>query len=189
MCCACARVPLPPASTAVNHCTFLSLVSATGSCFAWVPVQPSASLHAHTLCTSCPRALLVLPHLHLPCNALCERCSSSPKALAKLRRQVRRTKEILSANTAAPITVEELHAGKDFQSSIKRSEFEDLAGAFWDRAAVSSRVCQDLNAAGGCARVEFSCGTVACVDVVTCVWWVCCTLWLALTGRPLAGDV
>lgn len=61
--------------------------------------------------------------------------SSSPKALAKLRRQVRRTKEILSANTAAPITVEELHAGKDFQSSIKRSEFEELAGAFWDRAA------------------------------------------------------
>lgn len=32
--------------------------------------------------------------------------------------------------------MEELHGGKDFQSSIKRSEFEDLAGEFWDRATV-----------------------------------------------------
>ncbi len=29
--------------------------------------------------------------------------------------QVRRTKEMLSANSAAPISVEELHDGKDFQ--------------------------------------------------------------------------
>lgn len=28
----------------------------------------------------------------------------------------------------------------DFQSSIKRAEFEELAGGFWDRAAVSVRV-------------------------------------------------
>eukprot|EP00775_Hariotina_reticulata_P013787 gene13787-13908_t len=60
---------------------------------------------------------------------------SFPKAMAKLRRQVRRTKEILSANTAAPISVEELHGGMDFQSSIKREEFEALAGSFWERAA------------------------------------------------------
>jgi molecular chaperone DnaK (HSP70) len=63
--------------------------------------------------------------------------SKSPKALAKLRRQVRRTKEILSANTAAPISVEELHNGQDFSSSIKRADLENLAGDFWDRAAVS----------------------------------------------------
>jgi hypoxia up-regulated 1 len=63
--------------------------------------------------------------------------------MAKLRRQVRRTKEILSANTAAPISVEELHGGLDFQSSIKREEFEALAGSFWERAAVG--------AAGGCS--------------------------------------
>ncbi len=29
--------------------------------------------------------------------------------------QVRRTKEMLSANTAAPLSVEELYDGKDFQ--------------------------------------------------------------------------
>ena len=53
---------------------------------------------------------------------------------------MRRTKEILSANSAAPITVEELHAGKDFQSTIQRSEFEELAGDFWQRAAVSNKI-------------------------------------------------
>eukprot|EP00879_Flechtneria_rotunda_P024057 GHRR01025481.1.p1 GENE.GHRR01025481.1~~GHRR01025481.1.p1 ORF type:complete len:539 (+),score=222.19 GHRR01025481.1:412-2028(+) len=55
--------------------------------------------------------------------------------MAKLRRQVRRTKEILSANSAAPMSVEELHAGKDFQSSIKREVFEAMAEDFWQRAA------------------------------------------------------
>eukprot|EP00198_Chlamydomonas_reinhardtii_P001208 XP_001690543.1 ER-located HSP110/SSE-like protein [Chlamydomonas reinhardtii] len=58
-----------------------------------------------------------------------------PKAMAKLRRQVRRTKEMLSANSAAPCTVEELYDGKDFQSSITRDEFEDLAADFFSRAA------------------------------------------------------
>eukprot|EP00879_Flechtneria_rotunda_P033462 GHRR01037062.1.p1 GENE.GHRR01037062.1~~GHRR01037062.1.p1 ORF type:complete len:107 (+),score=29.83 GHRR01037062.1:412-732(+) len=61
--------------------------------------------------------------------------------MAKLRRQVRRTKEILSANSAAPMSVEELHAGKDFQSSIKREVFEAMAEDFWQRAAVSAADC------------------------------------------------
>lgn len=38
-----------------------------------------------------------------------------PKAMAKMRRQVRRTKEMLSANSAAPCIVEELYDGRDFQ--------------------------------------------------------------------------
>jgi hypothetical protein len=41
--------------------------------------------------------------------------------------QVRRTKEILSANTEAPFSVEELHEGRDFQSSVSRADFEELA--------------------------------------------------------------
>ncbi|EFJ52505.1 heat shock protein Hsp70G [Volvox carteri f. nagariensis] len=57
-----------------------------------------------------------------------------PKAMAKMRRQVRRTKEMLSANSAAPCTVEELHDGRDFQSSITREEFESLAADFFSRA-------------------------------------------------------
>lgn len=60
---------------------------------------------------------------------------SNPRAVAKLKRQARRTKEILSANTEAPFIVEELLDGKDFRSGIKRQDFEDLAGNFFERAA------------------------------------------------------
>lgn len=52
-----------------------------------------------------------------------------PKAVAKMTKPVRRTKEMLSANTEAPFMVEELYNGIDFSSSITRQEFEGLAGA------------------------------------------------------------
>ena len=40
--------------------------------------------------------------------------------------QVKRTKEILSANSEAPISIEELHSGIDFRSRITRWERWDL---------------------------------------------------------------
>lgn len=40
-----------------------------------------------------------------------------------------RTKQILSANTEAPISVEELWQDRDFRSTISRDKFEELAGA------------------------------------------------------------
>ncbi|KAF5840430.1 Hsp70 protein-domain-containing protein [Dunaliella salina] len=49
--------------------------------------------------------------------------------------QIRRTKEVLSANSAAPVSVEELHEGIDYQASITREDFEKLAGPFFDQAA------------------------------------------------------
>ena len=52
---------------------------------------------------------------------------SSPRAVAKLRRQVKRTKVILSANSEAPISVEDLLPGEDFRGRITREEFEKLA--------------------------------------------------------------
>ncbi|CAD7703207.1 unnamed protein product [Ostreobium quekettii] len=58
----------------------------------------------------------------------------SPKAIAKMKKAVRRTKEILSANSDAPVYVEELHDNKDFSSKITRREFEDLAADFFERA-------------------------------------------------------
>ena len=39
----------------------------------------------------------------------------SPKAMAKLKKQVKRTKEILSANTMAPISVESMYDDRDFR--------------------------------------------------------------------------
>ncbi|XP_051135545.1 heat shock 70 kDa protein 17 [Andrographis paniculata] len=61
---------------------------------------------------------------------------NSPKAMAKLKKQVKRTKEILSANTMAPISVESLYDDIDFRSTITREKFEELCGDLWDRALV-----------------------------------------------------
>ncbi|ERN07661.1 heat shock 70 kDa protein 17 [Amborella trichopoda] len=58
----------------------------------------------------------------------------SPKAMAKLKKQVKRTKEILSANTAAPISVESIYDDHDFRSTITREKFEELCGDLWERA-------------------------------------------------------
>ncbi|KAL5731407.1 hypothetical protein ACHQM5_004138 [Ranunculus cassubicifolius] len=59
-----------------------------------------------------------------------------PKAMAKLKKQVKRTKEILSANTMAPISVESLYDDRDFRSTITREKFEELCGDLWDKALV-----------------------------------------------------
>ena len=78
--------------------------------------------------------------------------------------QARRTKEMLSANTEAPFIVEELLDGKDFRSSIKRQDLEELAGDFFQRTAVplqqllqrnklSPQDLQGLELLGGGSRV------------------------------------
>lgn len=59
---------------------------------------------------------------------------TSPKAMAKLKKQVKRTKEILSANTMAPISVESLYDDRDFRSTISREKFEELCADIWDKA-------------------------------------------------------
>ncbi|KAG1675493.1 hypothetical protein FOA52_001792 [Chlamydomonas sp. UWO 241] len=59
----------------------------------------------------------------------------SPRAFARLKQAARRTKEMLSANSAAPVIVEELHGGKDLRGSITRPEFEALSPRFFERAA------------------------------------------------------
>ncbi|CAA0837077.1 Heat shock 70 kDa protein 17 [Striga hermonthica] len=61
---------------------------------------------------------------------------NSPKAMAKLKKQVKRTKEILSANGMAPISVESLYDDRDFRSTITREKFEDLCEDLWEKALV-----------------------------------------------------
>lgn len=60
----------------------------------------------------------------------------SPKAMAKLKKQVKRTKEILSANTAAPISVESLLDDRDFRSTITRQKFEEMCEDLWERSII-----------------------------------------------------
>ncbi|GKV46100.1 hypothetical protein SLEP1_g53111 [Rubroshorea leprosula] len=50
----------------------------------------------------------------------------SPKAMAKLKKQAKRTKEILSANTMAPISIESFYDDRDFRSTITHEKFEEL---------------------------------------------------------------
>ncbi|KAL9227689.1 hypothetical protein vseg_003347 [Gypsophila vaccaria] len=59
-----------------------------------------------------------------------------PKAMAKLKKQVKRTKEILSANTVAPISVESIHDDRDFRGSISREKFEELCEDIWEKALI-----------------------------------------------------
>ncbi|KAK9052591.1 hypothetical protein SSX86_029220 [Deinandra increscens subsp. villosa] len=60
----------------------------------------------------------------------------SSKAMAKLKKQVKRTKEILSANTAAPISVESLLDDRDFRSTITRQKFEEMCEDLWERSVI-----------------------------------------------------
>ena len=63
---------------------------------------------------------------------------ASPRAMAKLRKAVKRAKEVLSANSEAPVIVEELHNDVDFRASVTRETFEELAGGAGGRAAGSA---------------------------------------------------
>jgi len=58
-----------------------------------------------------------------------------PKAMAKLKKACKKTKEVLSANTDAGISVTSIHDDVDFVSHITREKFEELAGDLFARAA------------------------------------------------------
>ena len=62
----------------------------------------------------------------------------SPKSMAKLMKQCKRTKEILSANAEAPISVESIHGEVDFRSSITRGACPML---YVDALCVVRSVC------------------------------------------------
>jgi hypothetical protein len=51
---------------------------------------------------------------------------NNPKSMAKLKKQVKRTKHILSANTEAPLSVEALHEDVDFRCSLTYCLFVTL---------------------------------------------------------------
>lgn len=53
---------------------------------------------------------------------------NSPKAMAKLKKQVKRTKEILSANMMAPISVESLYDDRDFRLACLLDTTSEIQG-------------------------------------------------------------
>ncbi|XP_075483024.1 LOW QUALITY PROTEIN: heat shock 70 kDa protein 17-like [Primulina tabacum] len=70
---------------------------------------------------------------------------NSPKAMAKLKKQVKRTKEILSANLMAPVSVESLYDDLDFRSTITREKFEELCEDIWEKALVPVKKVLDYS--------------------------------------------
>ena len=58
-----------------------------------------------------------------------------PKSMAKLKKACKKTKEVLSANKDASVSVTSLYEDTDFSSTITRETFEELAGDLFDRAA------------------------------------------------------
>jgi hypothetical protein len=76
--------------------------------------------------------------------------------MAKLMRQCKRTKEILSANNEAPISVESIHGEVDFRSSITRGARPCESCACLLDAPVRDALglrCVCLSAASVCLRV------------------------------------
>jgi len=100
--------------------------------------------------------------------------------MSKLKRQCKRTKEILSANAEASISVEALHGDFDFRSSITREAFEKLGAPVFARCAEPLR---RLLAEAGLQPAD-----VAAVEVIgggTRIPGVQAALVSALKGRPL----
>ena len=64
-----------------------------------------------------------------------------PKAMAKLKKNVQKVKEILSVNDEYPVVIESLAADKDFKMNVKRSDLEA-----WS-AAVLARVLDPIEQA------------------------------------------
>ncbi|GLT65162.1 hypothetical protein SLA2020_376100 [Shorea laevis] len=58
----------------------------------------------------------------------------SPKAMAKLKKQVKHTKEILSANTMASISIESFYDDREFRSPITHEKFEELYEDLWEKS-------------------------------------------------------
>lgn len=58
----------------------------------------------------------------------------SPKAMVKLKKQVKRTKEILSATNEAALLVESFYEDRDFRNTITQQKFEELWGDLFEEA-------------------------------------------------------
>lgn len=54
-----------------------------------------------------------------------------PRAMAKLRKNLKKLKEVLSANKDAFLSVQSIYEEIDFSSKITRETFEEIAGDFW----------------------------------------------------------
>eukprot|EP00928_Gymnodinium_smaydae_P051260 TRINITY_DN3479_c0_g1_i3.p1 TRINITY_DN3479_c0_g1~~TRINITY_DN3479_c0_g1_i3.p1 ORF type:complete len:929 (+),score=284.08 TRINITY_DN3479_c0_g1_i3:226-2787(+) len=95
---------------------------------------------------------------------LADGIAKNPRALRKLLSQAQKTKAILSANKNAPFIVESLFEDTDFQTSIKREEFEDMCEDMF------ARMTNPVDKALAMANVSLS--DITQVEVVGGAWRV-----------------
>ena len=60
---------------------------------------------------------------------------TNPRGMAKLLKGAKKAKEILSANTEAPVFVEAVDGDRDFSTTLTRDKLEEMAGDLFSRAA------------------------------------------------------
>jgi len=71
---------------------------------------------------------------------------SKPRALAKLKREAREVKVILSANQEVPIILESLFGEYDFKTLLTRKQFEEMCDDLFQRAILPlQRLLSDAN--------------------------------------------
>ena len=87
-----------------------------------------------------------------------------PRAMAKMKKNIKKLKEVLSANKDGFLSVQSLYDDIDFSSKITREKFEELAGDFWERATaplkklleetgIKAEDVHGVELVGGCTRV------------------------------------
>lgn len=95
---------------------------------------------------------------------LADGIAKNPRAMRKLITQAVKTKATLSANKAAPFIVESLYEDTDFQTNIKREEFEEMCKDMFARlttpiesalkkAGITMEEIQHIELIGGAWRV------------------------------------
>ena len=72
------------------------------------------------------------------------------RAIARIRKQAKKVKEVLSANERIPFRIESLHKGKDLNMKLSRSDLETISADFF--AALEQPIKDVLEGAG--AKIE-----------------------------------
>lgn len=87
--------------------------------------------------------------------------SKTPRSVGKMRKNVRKTKEILSANKEAPFSVESLHDDIDLRSTIDRAAFTDIAKDVFERMTQPLR-----DVVAGLERFNVTLADIEAIEVI-----------------------
>jgi molecular chaperone DnaK (HSP70) len=79
----------------------------------------------------------------------------TPRVNARLRKEAKRVKEVLSANTEMHLSIENLTPSDDFFLTITRSEFETLCAELFERSyAPVAQALASANISAVCTRAH-----------------------------------